>query len=406
MLCGLDQLSGNQTSAVRRRLREGRVGVLTHSAACDRRGRQTLDVLEELGAAPSIVFTPEHGFYGMTQAEEAVPNGAQEETHSPRLVSLYGSTSDTLAPSPEDLAQLDLLIIDLVDVGSRYYTYVWAALMAARAAAKLGVHSLVLDRPNPLSGDPKSVEGAPQQEGFLSYVGLEPLPIRHCMTLGEILALFLEKDGNSLGPDGSFSVITTLGWERLRTAQAWGQPFIPPSPNMPTLETALVYPGGCLIEGTNLSEGRGTTLPFQSVGAPFLDGKRLAADLAAMGGALGALVRPTEFRPSFEKHAGKLCSGITLHVTHPSMFHPVATYLRIISLARAQAPEHFEFRATPYEFETERQAFDLLTGSSRARELIVAGASAEEVVDAVCPINLNYADILSETEARLAKARA
>ncbi len=406
MLCGLDQLSGNQANAVRRRLREARVGVLTHAAACNRRGRQTVDALDELGAAPSIVFTPEHGYYGVAQAEEPVDAPAVIDERGPRLVSLYGAKREQLAPRDDDLEQLDLLVIDLVDIGSRYYTYVWAALLAARAAAKRGLHTLVLDRPNPIGADPRSVEGAPQADGFLSYVGLEPVPVRHCLTLGELLCLFFERDGNPLGADGSLSVVPTQGWERQRTAQAWGQPFIAPSPNMPTLETALVYPGGCLLEGTNLSEGRGTTLPFQLLGAPFLDGKQLAKDLGDSGGALGALIRPTEFRPSFDKHAGQICRGVAVHVTHPSMFHPVATYLRLISLARRQAPDAFGFRSTPYEFEHERPAFDLLTGSATARELISEGATPEDVVHAICPVDPSYREVLAQAEQRLAKARA
>ncbi len=406
MLCGLDQVSGNQASGVRRRLREARVGVLTHAAACDRRGRQTLDVLEELGAAPSIVFTPEHGYFGVAQAEEPVVQNTPFSDHGPRVVSLYGSTRETLVPAAEDLEQLDLLVIDLVDVGSRYYTYVWAALLAARAAAERGVHTLVLDRPNPIGADPQTVEGAAQEPEFLSYVGLEPIPIRHGMTVGEILCMCFERDGRPLGQSGALSVLSPLGWERRRTALAWGQPFVPPSPNMPTLETALVYPGGCLLEGTNLSEGRGTTLPFLLVGAPFLDGRRLAQALADSGGAVGAMVRPTEFRPSFDKHAGQICRGIAIQVTHPSMFRPVATYLRLISLAREQAPEAFSFRVTPYEFERDRPAFDLLTGSDKARELIMAGASAEDVVHAVCPVDASYADALGEAELRAIKAKA
>ncbi len=403
MLCGVDQLFNGQLSALRRRLRGSRLGVLTHAAAVDRRGRHVLRVLDELGASPRVIFAPEHGLDATAQAEEAVSSDTREG-HTP-IISLYGKTKEALTPTPEQLAEIDLLLIDLTDVGSRYYTYVWTALIAARAAAAANVHVVVLDRPNPISGDPATLEGAPQQEGFLSFVGLESLPIRHALTIGEILAQFLERDGKALGTEGALSVVPTLGWERHRAADAWGRPFVMPSPNMPTLETALVYPGACLVEGTNLSEGRGTTAPFQLVGAPFLDGEALAEALVASG-APGVQVRSVAFRPTFEKHAGETCRGVMLHVTNAQLFRPVATYLRLISLARAQAPEAFAFRHTPYEFETAVPAFDLLTGSGAARAAIEAGASPEEVVALVAPVDAALVEAVTLAEARLERASA
>jgi uncharacterized protein YbbC (DUF1343 family) len=404
MLCGVDQLFSASLSSLRRRLRDARVGAVTHSAAVDRRGRGLLAALDELGAAPSVVFSPEHGLDGVAQAEEAVASESGEEGRSP-VVSLYGSTRESLQPSPEHLAHCDVLVIDLADVGSRYYTYAWTALMAARAAVKAGIHVVVLDRPNPISGDPRTLEGAPQQEGFLSFVGLEPLPIRHAMTLGELLALFIERDGHPLGPEGALSVVSTEGWERFRTAEAWGRPFAPPSPNMPTLETALVYPGGCLLEGTNLSEGRGTTLPFQLVGAPFLDGLELARSLVELG-IPGAQIRPARFRPSWEKHSGAVCSGVLVQVTEPALFRPVSAYLALITLARRQAPDAFAFRTDAYEFERETPAFDLLTGSSAARSAMLEGASADEVTALVAPVDPAWRDMVVAAEERLVRARA
>jgi uncharacterized protein YbbC (DUF1343 family) len=297
------------------------------------------------------------------------------------------------------------LVIDLADVGSRYYTYVGTALLAARAARDAGVHTVVLDRPNPISGDPRTLEGVPQSAGFLSFVGLEPLPIRHALTIGEILTYFLDRDGSPLGREGALSVVPVAGWERHRTAQAWGRPFVMPSPNMPTLETALVYPGGCLVEGTNLSEGRGTTAPFQLVGAPFLDGRALAEKLLASG-LPGAIVRPVTFRPTFEKHAGQRCSGVMLHVTNAELFRPVATYLRLIALARAQAPDAFEFRTTPYEFETTIPAFDLLTGSSAARDAITMGTHPDDVAELIAPVDHAWVETVRAAESRLETAKA
>jgi uncharacterized protein YbbC (DUF1343 family) len=212
-------------------------------------------------------------------------------------------------------------------------------------------------------------------------------------------------DGWPLGPDGALSVVPTRGWERYRTAEAWGRPFILPSPNMPTLETALVYPGACLLEGTNLSEGRGTTVPFQLVGAPFLDGVRLGRDLVE-GGVPGAVVRPVEFRPWMSKHRGELCRGVMLHVTNSSLFRPVATYLRLIALVRQQAPDQFSFRTEPYEFESDRLAFDLLVGSSAAREALEAGASPEEVVSLAAPVDESWVAIVEGAESELLRASA
>ncbi|HEV8245418.1 MAG TPA: DUF1343 domain-containing protein [Polyangiaceae bacterium] len=406
MLLGLDQLYTGGFSNLRRRLRSSRLGVLTHAAAVDRRGRQTLSVLEELGAAPRVVFAPEHGLDSEAQAEEAVRSresgGSASETS---FVSLYGATREALVPQPEHLENLELLLIDLCDVGSRYYTYVWTALLCARAAAERGIHVVVLDRPNPISGDPSTIEGAVQDPEFLSFVGLEPLPIRHALTIGEILTLFLERDGKSLGAEAALSVVGVRGWERYRSAEAWGRPFVMPSPNMPTLETALVYPGGCLVEGTNLSEGRGTTVPFQQVGAPFLDGPALARGLIEAG-LPGVMVRPVTFRPTFEKHAGERCHGVMLHVTNAQLFRPVEAYLTLLCLARAQAPEQFQFRATPYEFESTIPAFDLLTGSARARTAILEGARAEDVIAILAPVDASFQQVVSEAEARMERASA
>jgi uncharacterized protein YbbC (DUF1343 family) len=405
MLCGIDQLHGGPLSTLRKRLRGARLGVLTHAAAVDRQGRHALLVLEELGANPRVIFAPEHGLYASAQAEEPVESGSdasQLGTSAP-VISLYGKTREELAPTPEQLGELELLLIDLADVGSRYYTYAWTALLAARAAQKAGVHTVILDRPNPISGDPATLEGAPQAEGFLSFVGLEPLPIRHALTIGEILASFFERDGLPLGAEGALSVVPVRGWERHRTAEAWGRPFILPSPNMPTLDTALVYPGACLVEGTNLSEGRGTTTPFQIVGAPFLDGSALAQRLDQTG-VPGAWVRPVSFRPTFEKHAGKACQGVMIHVTNAQLFRPVATYLSLITIARQLAGDAFEFRTSAYEFETMHPAFDLLTGSDRARRAILDGASPDDVVALVAPVDPGLREAVHAAENRLQRA--
>lgn len=402
MFIGLDVLSRPWGSAVRKRLADGKFGVLTHAAAVDGQGQPCLDVLARLGLVPSIVFSPEHGLDGLVEAEVPV-----EKDDSPaggvRVVSLYGVDRDSLTPSVADLTGLDVLVVDLVDVGSRYYTYVWTALLATRAAAKAGVHVLILDRPNPISGDPSRVEGAAQTDELLSFVGLEPIPIRHSMTIAELLLDLLSREGLPLGADGAVSVLACEGWERFRLQDPRARPFVAPSPNMPTLETALVYPGGCLLEATNLSEGRGTTRPFQLIGAPFLDGPEFARALGAVD---GAWIIPARFRPAWGKHAGSVCSGIVLHVENERSFRPVATYLRIIREARALAPDHFELLRRPYEFETDSPAFDLLTGTLQARALLDAGASSDELCAAVCPVDPAWRERIIDGEARLSVAKA
>lgn len=401
MLTGLDVLATGPHSALRRRLRACRVGLLTHAAAIDNRGRQTQLALEELGVHPRILFGPEHGIGGTAQAQVAV----ETEAHDPSgwtapVISLYGGTKDSLSPTKQQLEGIDVLIVDLVDVGSRYYTYVWTALLTARVAAEAGAKVLVLDRPNPISGDPSAIEGRPQGEDYLSFVGLLPIPIRHSMTLGELLVHAFLSEGREVGPDGQLAVVAARGWERLSTASAWGRPFSPPSPNIPSTDTALVYPGGCLLEGTNLSEGRGTALPFQAVGAPFLDADKLAKAVHDMD-LPGVQVRPHEFIPSFDKFAGKHCKGLLIQVTHPGAFRPVATYLSVISAAAAQAGEAFKFFDDPYEFETDRPAFDLLTGSAEARTAIADGKDARDVVSLVCPVEEPWGERIAEIEARV-----
>jgi len=204
------------------------------------------------------------------------------------------------------------------------------------------------------------------------------------MTLAEILLGFFSQEDRPLARDGAIAVVATEGWERYALANAWGRPFVPPSPNVPTWETALVYPGGCLLEGTNLSEGRGTTTPFQLVGAPYLDAEKFAA---ALGELPGVWVRPARFKPSFDKHAGKVCSGVSLHVADASKFRPVETYLTIIAEAHRQAPDDFRLLDRVYEFESESRAFDLLTGTKKAAELLLSGADTRDLIELCCPVD-------------------
>lgn len=381
MLAGLDRLPDSAPLVAR--LRSSRVAVLAHPASVDRRLRHIGDVLDSLGVRPALFFGPEHGYGGEAQDMIGVADAADPRTGAP-IVSLYGDRFEDLSPKPEHLAKADVLLVDLADVGARYYTFVWTALLAARAAAKAGVHTILLDRPNPLGGLARDLEGAPQLPGFLSFVGLLPIPVRHSLTVAEIVAHFAARDGLSLGPTGALSVLAA-DWDRASLAPAWDRPFVLPSPNMPTFETALVYPGGCLLEGTNLSDGRGLTRPFEITGAPWIDGRRLAADLTAAA-LPGFVARPCTFRPTFHKHASTLCGGVQIHVTDPTVFRPYTTYIALIGHARAQAPDRFRFRTERYEYVDTIPALDLLTGSSTVRTALERGDDPGEVARAAAAV--------------------
>lgn len=360
-------------------LKSRSVGVLAHPASVDRELVHVVDAFVARGIKPTVLFGPEHGFAGGAQ-DMAQVGDARDPRTGARVVSLYGESFARLSPQPDELAEIDVLVVDLQDVGARYYTFVWTALLALRACAPAGVKLLLLDRPNPIDG--VTTEGAPHREARLrSFVGLEAVPIRHAQTYGEIVQHFADEEGLA----DALEVVPVEGWERASYADAWDRPFVLPSPNMPTLETAIVYPGGCLIEATNLSEGRGTTRPFELVGAPWLDAHALANALHATG-LPGFRARPTSFEPTFQKHARKACFGVQVHVRDRRAFRPVATYLALLALARAQNPEKFGLRTEPYEYvdPSEAAALDLLCGTTATREALMSGATWQDVVATVC----------------------
>lgn len=365
VVTGLDRLAAGDV------VLEGRVALLAHPASVDRRLVHARQVLRERGAELVAIFGPEHGYGG--EAQDMVGIDDARSSDGVPVHSLYGATLETLSPRPEQLEGVDTLIIDLQDVGSRYYTYVWTATLALNAAAACGVKTLVLDRPNPLGG--RHVEGAPQRPGHRSFVGLYDVAVRHGMTIGEIATMVSGVEGLDAA---SLEVVEMRGWDRAMTFERTGLPWVPPSPNMPTLDTARVYPGGCLIEGTGLSEGRGLTRPFEIWGAPGLDGRALAANVPIEG----AILRPTTFRPSFHKHGGASCGGVQVHVSDVDLFRPYEAYLRLIAGVRALLGEAFEWRAEPYEFVDEIPAIDLLTGGPEYRVALESGSGLDEVIAA------------------------
>ncbi len=309
------------------------------------------------------LFGPEHGVDGRAIYMEAVGDSVHPPTGLP-VVSLYGRSVESLKTRPEDLEGLDAVIFDVADVGARYYTFVWTMLLAMEACAEAGLRFVVCDRPNPIGG---AVEGAPQEAEYLSFVGLHPIAVRHGLTAGELARLLSAE--RHIGVD--LHVIPAAGWTRETPFVTTGLPWVAPSPNIPTTATALVYPGMCLLEGTNLSEGRGTTRPFEVFGAPWLSATACAEALNALGLA-GMRFLPTTFRPMFDKHAGQICGGAQIHVTDPSAYRSFETGLRILDTSRRLAPREFRWRTEPYEFDA-RPAIDLLTGSRSFRETLEAG---------------------------------
>ena len=317
------------------------------------------------------LFGPEHGFAGDAQDMIAVTEGGSTPSGM-KIYSLYGDSEESLRPKAEMLEDLDLLIIDLQDIGSRYYTYAATMSYCLEAAAAAGLKVLVCDRPNPIDG--KSMEGNLVDPAYRSFVGHHPLPNRHGMTMGELARLFNEAYGLSC----ELEVIPMEGWDRAQLFSETGLPWVLPSPNMPTLETALVYPGMCLVEGTNLSEGRGTTRPFELVGAPFLDGRKLAGSLEKEE-LPGILFRPCRFTPTFQKWAGQLCEGLQLHISDPRTFQPLKTGVALLKAVLAQNPVDFAWRTEPYEFVSDRLAIDLLAGNDRLRHQLEGGAPLGEI---------------------------
>ena len=362
---GLDVLVHHRLGLLRGR----RFGLLAHQASVDARLRHAVTLLRDVrGARLAALFAPEHGLWGAAQDHAAIASTRDPATGL-RVTSLYGARR---IPTPAMLRGLDVLVIDLQDVGSRYYTFQWTMALALKACARAGVRMLVLDRPNPLGGE--IVEGNVPDPAFASFVGLYPLPARPGLTLGELARYLNSQHGLGCALD----VVTMRGWRRRMLWEDAGLPWVAPSPNMPTPDTARVYPGGCLIEGTNLSEGRGTTRPFEWVGAPWLDAHAFAAALAAEA-LPGVTFRPARFRPTFHKWAGRLCGGVQIHVTERARFEPFLTGLAVIAVARRLAPRAFRWRPPPYEFEHRRLPIDILLGTDQIRRALTRGTGLRAI---------------------------
>jgi uncharacterized protein YbbC (DUF1343 family) len=375
-LIGLEILTAERLDLVRGR----RVGLLCHPASVTSDLVHAVDHLLAAGVRLTHLFGPEHGVRGEAQDMIGIDGERDRRTGLP-VTSLYGDSIASLEPPAASLAEIDVLLVDLQDVGSRYYTYVWTMALALHAAARAGVAVVVLDRPNPLGG--VAVEGgevAPEAE---SFVGLGSIPVRHGMTMGELAQLVragLPWGGPRFASplDCDLTVVPLRNWRRRDHFEDTGLPWVLPSPNMPTPDTAFVYPGMCLIEGTNVSEGRGTTRPFEVIGAPFVDGYRLAERLSRHA-LPGVRFRPLTFRPVFHKFGRQSCGGIQLHVTDRASFLPYRTGVAVLRELWAAGEGAFAWRTERYEFVSDRLAIDLLTGGDSVRLGIERGLEPEEL---------------------------
>jgi uncharacterized protein YbbC (DUF1343 family) len=357
-----------------REARGRRVGLIANAASVDGTYTSAVRLFQE---NPSVqltaLFGPEHGLFGGAQDMIAVSGERELATGLP-VQSLYGDSVESLVPSDAALESVDVLVADLQDVGSRYYTFAATIALALKAIARRGGRLIALDRPNPIGGT--AIEGPGISSAMRSFVGAFDVPVRHGLTVGELLLL----QARAEGLEDALSVIPMQGWSRSMFFEETGLPWIPPSPNMPTVDTAFVYPGACLVEGTNLSEGRGTTRPFEWIGAPFLDPEKMVSLLKEEKLA-GVAFRPHTFMPAFHKWAGRACGGVAIHVVDRRTFQPVRTGIAILLAARRLAPSSFAWRTEPYEFVSDRPAIDLLTGGSRVRERIEAGSRLREIVE-------------------------
>lgn len=347
-----------------------RIGLVTHQSAVTHDLQHAVRLLSAgRGWKLTALFGPEHGIWGEAQDMDHVAHSTDPMTGLP-VYSLYGKSEEDLKPRREILGQLDALVVDLQDIGSRYYTFVYTMAICMREAAAAGIPVIILDRPNPIDG--VHLEGNIREEKYSSFVGMFPLPTRHGMTAGELARYF----NSAFDLRCHLTVVPMRGWKRSMWWGDTGLHWVIPSPNMPTVHTATVYPGMCLVEGTNLSEGRGTTHPFELFGAPWLDSFKLAERLNVLE-LPGVRFRPHYFMPTFQKHARKVCGGVEMHVTNRAEFEPYRTGLWCVRVARDMNVEAFDWRRETYEFVSDRLAIDLLAGSAHYREVVESGGDVD-----------------------------
>ena len=369
---GITRLLGSDRAAIA----GGRVGLVCNPASVDVAFRHSADLLfDDADVRLTAIFGPQHGFRSDLQDNMIETPHARDAR---RRVPVYSLYSETREPSAEMLREVDVLVVDLQDVGTRVYTYIYTMANCMRAASRHGVRVVVCDRPNPIGG--VQVEGATLREPWTSFVGQFPIPLRHGMTIGELARLF----NDAFGLGSALDVVMLEGWRREMYFDETGLPWVIPSPNIPTLESAVAYPGAVLFEGTQLSEGRGTTRPFELIGAPWIDGERLADAMNARG-LPGVHFRPVFFEPTFNKHARRTCGGCQIHVTERRTFEPVRTSVELIAEFRRQDSAKFAWREPPYEYEHEKEPIDILYGSDRLRTTVDSTGDVTALIESWKP---------------------
>src|SRR5215204_5403821 len=353
------------------RLTGVRVGIVCNHASLD---RGFLHIVDRLAAADHLtlaaIFGPQHGFRSDVQ-DNMIETPHRDDPG--RRVPVYSLYSETREPSAEMLSGIDVMVIDLQDIGARIYTYIYTMANCLRAGAKHGIDIIVCDRPNPIGGT--DVEGPMLVPGNESFVGQFPIPMRHGMTIGELARFF----NDYFEINARLEVVDMDGWSRSQYFDQTGLPFVMPSPNIPTLDSAIVYPGTVLFEGTMASEARGTTRTFELIGAPWVEAERFAEEMNARQ-LPGVHFRPAVFEPTFQKHAKKTCGGCQIHVLDRKAFKPVLTGVALIDAIKAAGPKDFAWRKPPYEYEHDKEPIDILAGSPALRLALDAGKKAEELV--------------------------
>ncbi|OGP30646.1 MAG: hypothetical protein A2073_00600 [Deltaproteobacteria bacterium GWC2_42_11] len=366
LMTGLDILERSWP----KQLNGSRAGLVTNPASVNRRLEHAADIaMKSKKFKLKVLFGPQHGIRGETQDNMVEWKGFLDKKTGLPVYSLYGQTRK---PAPEMLKDIDVLIFDIQDVGSRYYTFIWTMELCMQACLENGKSFVILDRPNPIGGH--ITEGTVLDMEYASFVGQRPLPIRHGMTVGEI-GNYLK---NEFYQNLELYIIKMKNWKRNMWFDMTKLPWVMPSPNMPTLDTATVYPGMCLLEGTNLSEGRGTTKPFEIFGAPFIEPDALVKRLNGFK-LPGVFFRPLYFQPTFQKHAGKLCGGAQIHITSRERFKPFKTGVAVLKAAHDLYPKDFNWKEPPYEYETRKLPIDILAGTDRLRKGIADGEDLEQM---------------------------
>ena len=346
-----------------------RLGLVCNPASIDSRIAHASDRLSSGDWTLAALFGPQHGFRSDLQENMIESPHAQDAKRRVPVHSLY---SETREPTAEMLADIDVLVIDLQDVGTRIYTYIYTMANCLRAARAHGIRVVVCDRPNPING--VDIEGAPLDPAYASFVGQFAIPMRHGLTIGEAARLF----NDHFGINAAVDVVPMDGWTRGMYYDDTGLPWVLPSPNIPTLDSTIVYPGGVLFEGTLLSEGRGTTRPFELIGAPWIDGERFAEAMNKRK-LPGVYFRPVFFEPTFHKHAQKTCGGCQVHVTDRAAYRSMRAAVEMLEEFRKEAPGETLWRDPPYEYETVKPPIDILYGSDRLRKGIDGGETAASI---------------------------